>query len=130
MDAQLALVLVLLLPLLIAVILTVSARGIPLYTRVQQKLDTVVRVMRENITGIRVVKALSKEGYERRRFEAANGDMTDTDITAATVMAIPGPFMQLCLNTGLTLVVFLGASRVNDGLMKPGVILAFLTYVT
>ena len=129
MDAQLALVLVLLLPLLIAVILTVSARGIPLYTRVQQKLDTVVRVMRENITGIRVVKALSKEGYERRRFEAANGDMTDTDITAATVMAIPGPFMQLCLNTGLTLVVFLGASRVNDGLMKPGVILAFLTYV-
>ena len=129
MDAHLALVLVLLLPLLIAVILTVSARGIPLYTRVQQKLDTVVRVMRENITGIRVVKALSKEGYERRRFEAANGDMTDTDITAATVMAIPGPFMQLCLNTGLTLVVFLGASRVNDGLMKPGVILAFLTYV-
>ena len=129
MDAQLALVLVLLLPLLIAVILTVSARGIPLYTRVQQKLDTVVRVMRENITGIRVVKALCKEGYERRRFEAANGDMTDTDITAATVMAIPGPFMQLCLNTGLTLVVFLGASRVNDGLMKPGVILAFLTYV-
>ena len=76
-----------------------------------------------------MVKALSKEGYERRRFEAANGDMTDTDITAATVMAIPGPFMQLCLNTGLTLVVFLGASRVNDGLMKPGVILAFLTYV-
>ena len=62
------------------------------------------------------------------RFAAANDDMTKSDITAATIMAIPGPVMQLCLNTGLTLVVLIGAGRVNDGLMKPGVILAFLTY--
>ena len=128
MDAHLALVLVVLLPFLIAVILFVSSRGIPLYKKVQAKLDTIVRVMRENITGIRVVKALSKEDYEKRRFAAANDDMTASDIRAATIMAVPGPFMQLCLNTGLTLVVLIGAGRVNDGLMKPGVILAFLTY--
>ena len=129
MDPSLAMILVIMLPFLIAVILFVSSRGIPLYQRVQSKLDTIVRVMRENITGIRVVKALSKEDYERRRFAAANDDMTKSDITAATIMAIPGPFMQLCLNTGLTLVVLIGAGRVNDGLMKPGVILAFLTYI-
>ena len=128
MDAHLALILVIMLPFLIAVILFVSSRGIPLYKKVQAKLDTIVRVMRENITGIRVVKALSKEDYEMRRFAAANDDMTNSDIKAATIMAVPGPFMQLCLNTGLTLVVLIGAGRVNDGLMKPGVILAFLTY--
>ena len=128
MDAHLALILIIMLPFLIAVILFVSSRGIPLYKKVQSKLDTIVRVMRENITGIRVVKALSKEDYEMRRFAAANDDMTKSDIRAATIMAVPGPFMQLCLNTGLTLVVLIGAGRVNDGLMKPGVILAFLTY--
>ena len=128
MDRYLAMILVIMLPFLIAVVFIVSSKGIPIYARVQQKLDTVVRIMRENITGIRVVKALSKSDYERRRFDAANEDMTDSDITAGTVMAIPGPFMQLCLNVGLTLVVILGAKRVNDGFMEPGIILAFLTY--
>lgn len=128
MDFRLSLVLLVMLPVLIAVILLVSSRGIPLYTGVQQKLDNVVRIMRESITGIRVVKALSKEDYEKRRFAGANRDMTKADIRAATVMAVPGPFMQLCLNAGLTLVVYLGARRVDAGLTKPGVILAFLTY--
>ena len=128
MDAALAMILVVMLPILLLVVFVVSAKGIPMYNRVQQKLDVVVRVMRENITGIRVVKALSKTEYEKRRFAAANGDMTDQDITAGTVMAIPSPLMQLCLNLGLTLVVFIGARQVNDGSIEPGVILAFLTY--
>lgn len=128
MDAPLALVLVAMLPVLLAVVLAVSARGLPMYRRVQQKLDGVVRIMRENITGIRVVKALSKTEYEKRRFQQANDEMTASDIAAGTVMAIPSPFMQLCLNGGLTLVVLLGAVRVNAGTLEPGVILAFLTY--
>ena len=128
MDLNLALILICMVPVLIFVVLTVSLRGIPLFNRVQQRLDTVVRIMRENITGIRVVKALSKVGYEKRRFAQANDEMAHSDIVAGTVMAIPAPFMQLCLNTGLALVVILGARRVNAGLMRPGVILAFLTY--
>ena len=128
MDAKLAMVLVCLLPALIFVVFAVSAKGLPMYRRVQEKLDGVVRVMRENITGIRVVKALSKTEYEKRRFAAANDDMTRSDMAAGTVMAIPSPLMQLCLNGGLALVVVLGAERVNDGVMEPGVILAFLTY--
>lgn len=128
MDASLAMILVVMLPLLVLIVLAVSARGIPMYARVQDKLDTLVRIMRENITGIRVVKALSKAEYEKRRFAEANEDMTRTDIAASTVMAMPGPFMQFCLNVGLTLVVLLGARRVNAGSMEPGVILAFLTY--
>ena len=128
MDPGLAMILVVMLPFLILVVLTVSARGIPLFAAVQTKLDTLVRIMRENITGIRVVKALSKTEYEMRRFAGSNGEMADTDIRASTVMAIPGPFMQFCLNIGLTLVVLMGARRVNGGTLEPGVILAFLTY--
>ena len=128
MDASLATILFAILPVLIVVVLVVTARGLPMYTKVQQQLDTVVRVMRENITGIRVVKALSKTEYEKRRFAAVNGAMTDSDIAAGTVMAIPSPLMQLCLNGGLALVVYFGAIRVNSGAMEPGVILAFLTY--
>ncbi len=128
MDPVLASILCVMLPILLLVIFGVSRYGIPLYNRVQQRLDDVVRVMRENISGIRVVKALSKTEYEKRRFAGYNDAMADSDITAGTVMALPGPIMQLCLNVGLTLVVFLGAVRVNSGAAQPGVILAFLTY--
>ena len=128
MDRALAMILIVMLPFLICIVLFVSSRGIPLYTGVQKKLDSVVRIMRENITGIRVVKALSKGEHEKERFSLANEEMARTDMRAGTIMAIPGPFMQLCLNTGLTLVVIFGAVRVNRGQMQPGVILAFLTY--
>ncbi len=128
MDAHMALVMCVMAPVLILVCVTVSRKGIPLYNRVQEKLDRVVLIMREAITGIRVVKALSKEKYEKERFAAANNDMAASDIRASTIMAIPGPAMQMSLNIGLTAVVVLGAYRVNAGLMLPGVILAFLTY--
>jgi len=128
MDASLAMILLAMLPVLILVVFVVTSKGLPLYNQVQRRLDVVVRVMRENITGIRVVKALSKTEYEKRRFAQANRDMTDSDITAGTVMAVPSPFMQMCVNGGLTLVVLKGAARVNGGTMEPGVILAFLTF--
>ncbi len=128
MDAHLAAIMLVMLPVLMTIVIAVSAKGMPLFARVQEKLDSVVRVMRENITGIRVVKALSKSEYEKKRFAAVNDNMTQSDIRAATLMAIPGPFMQMSLNIGLSLVVVIGAGRVNAGLMKPGVILSFLTY--
>lgn len=128
MDFHLACILLVMLPFLIAVTILVSYRGIPMFQIVQRKLDSVVRIMRENITGIRVVKALSKTEYEKNRFAGANHEMARCDIAAGTVMAIPGLFIQTCLNIGLTLVVVIGAERVNSGQLEPGVILAFLTY--
>jgi len=128
MDPVLSGILCVMVPLLLIVVICVSRYGIPLYRQVQERLDGVVRVMREDITGIRVVKALSKTEYERERFAKYNDAMTKTDIKASTIMALPGPFMQMCLNTGLALVVWVGAGRVDQGLMKPGVIMAFLTY--
>ena len=128
MDFSLSMILLCMMPILILVIYIISSKGIPMFTKVQQKLDTVVRVMRENITGIRVVKALSKEEFEKHRFADANRELTKSDVAASTVMAMPGPVIQFLLNIGLSIVVFFGAYRVNIGQIKPGVILAFLTY--
>ena len=93
MDWVLSAVLCVMLPIMLVVILSVSRYGIPLYNKVQESLDDVVRVMRENITGIRVVKALSKTDYEKRRFAASNDAMTRNDVRASTIMALPGPIM-------------------------------------
>ncbi len=128
MDVGMAMVLCIISPLVIFCVVMLSLKGIPLFDRVQRFLDKVVRVMRENITGIRVVKALSKEEYEKKRFSEANGDLTRAERTASIVMSLPGPVMTFFLNIGLTLVVLVGAYRVNGGFAKPGVILAFLTY--
>jgi len=128
MDPVLSGILCAMVPIMLAVVVTISRKGIPLYKQVQNRLDNVVRTMRENISGIRVIKALSKTEYEKARFHRYNTEMANTDIRTGSFMAIPGPFMQLSLNVGLSLVVFVGASRVNSGAMKPGVILAFLTY--
>lgn len=128
MDPGLASILCVMAPIMIVVVVLVSMKGIPLYDRVQRSVDDIVRIMRENITGIRVVKALSKEEYEKRRYKAANEQMTGNDVKASIVMALPGPIMTLCLNVGLTIVVIVGAIRVNNGATQPGVILAFLTY--
>lgn len=128
MDPGLAAILCILAPIMIVLVVFVSRKGVPLFENVQKKVDDIVRVMRENITGVRVVKALSKEEYEKKRFYATNDDMTKADMTASIVMSLPGPLMSLFLNAGLTLVVYVGAVRVNNGVTEPGVILAFLTY--
>ena len=128
MDPGLASILCIMAPIMIVVIVCISRKGIPLYEKVQSCVDDIVRVMRENITGIRVVKALSKEDYEKRRFAQANEQMTRKDIKASMMMSLPGPIMTLFLNCGLVLVVVIGANRVNSGVTQPGVILAFLTY--
>ncbi len=130
MDPVLASILCVMAPVLLCVVVFISRKGVPLYDKVQQQMDAIVRVMRENITGIRVVKALSKTDYEKRRFRQTNDDLTRSDLKASIIMAIPGPSVQLCLNIGLVLVVILGAHRVNAGQSDPGVILAFLTYFT
>ena len=128
MDTGLAAILCIMAPILIVIVVFISFKGIPLYESVQQRVDDIVRIMRENITGIRVVKSLSKEPYEMRRFGTANDQMAGTDMKAGVIMALPGPIMQLFLNIGLTLVVIIGAKRVHSGEIDPGVILAFLTY--
>ncbi len=128
MDTGLAMILCIMAPIMIALVVFVSMKGIPLYEQVQRGMDDIVRVMRENITGIRVVKALAREEHEMERFSGSNREMARRDVRAGVIMSLPGPLVTLFLNIGLSLVVLVGARRVNDGLTDPGVILAFLTY--
>ena len=128
LDVGLALTLCVIAPIMVAAVAVVSIKGIPLFSNVQKKMDNATRVLRENITGVRVVKALSKEGYEIKRFEKANEELERSERTAGSIMSLPGPVSTLLLNIGLVLIVVVGARRVDSGLMKPGVILAFLTY--
>ncbi len=128
MDTGLASILCIMAPVMIVLVCFVSWKGIPLYNEVQKRMDVLVRLMRESITGIRVVKALGKEPYEEQRYSRANTGMTRQEIRASMIMSLPGPIVTLFLNIGLTLVVLVGAQRVNDGHTEPGVILAFLTY--
>ena len=130
MDAALALILIALLPIIAVVVYFVTKTSLPLYTRQQSVLDRVVRTVQENITGIRVIKALSKTEYEKQRFHTVNEELTAVDQKAGTITAITNPTASLTLNLGLTLVVVLGAVRVNNGQMLPGVIVAFLQYFT
>ena len=128
MDTGLAMILCIMAPVMILLVCFVSWKGIPLYNEVQRRMDVLVRRMRESITGIRVVRALSKESYEENRFGEANTRMARQEVKAGVIMSLPGPIVTLFLNIGLTLVVLVGARQVNDGQTAPGVILAFLTY--
>lgn len=128
MDRGMAMILAVMAPLIIAIVVFISRKGIPLYTTVQKKLDEVVRIMRENISGIRVIKALGKEKREIHHFEMADKDMEKSEIKAGFTMALPTSIVKVFMNIGLVLVVIIGAIRVSEGTMKPGVILAFLSY--
>jgi len=130
LDATLALVLIAMLPIIALVVYLVTKTTIPLYTNVQAVLDKVVRVVQENITGIRVIKALSKTEDEKKRFHSVNEELTVTDQKAGTIAAITNPTSSLVLNLGLTVVVLVGALQVNAGHTQPGMIVAFLQYFT
>ena len=130
MDAPLALVLIGLLPIIGVVVYFVTKYSVPLYTKQQAALDRVVRTVQENITGIRIIKALSKTEYEKDRFNDVNSELTAIDTKAGLITTITNPVATLTLNLGLTLVVVLGAVRVNSGNIESGVIVAFLQYFT
>ncbi len=109
-------------------IFAVTRRGIPRYTAAQTAVDDVVRILRENAAGVRVVKAMACQDRERERFAAANEAARRAEEDAGCVMAAANPLTGFFLNTGLVLVILVGAFRVNDGVMDAGQIVGFLSY--
>lgn len=130
LEPSLAVILLIACPLLAGVVVFVSRKGIPLYTTVQRAVEGLVRTVRENAAGVRVIKALSKSEYERTRFDRANRGVAEAEKRAGRVMAISNPVVSFLLNAGLMAVILVGAMRVDAGLMQPGVIIAFLSYFT
>lgn len=130
LEPVLSLVLIATLPFVGIMVYYVSKKGVPYYSEFQMYVDKLVRIVRENIIGIRVIKALSKTEYEKSRFEKINKDTSDKEKKASIVMGISSPMMNLILNLGLSIVIIVGAFRVNSGTTEPGKIVAFLTYFT
>lgn len=130
LDPVLTVVLVGVLPFTLVAAVIISKRGIPLFAQLQKRVDTLVRTVRENVTGARVIKALSKAEYEKQRFQRVNQSVVAAETKANRTMAATPPLMDFFLNAGLTLVILVSAYRVNAGLTQPGVIIAFLTYFT
>lgn len=127
-DTFLAFVLIALLPVILFVVILISKVSIPFYDRLQNSLDQLIRVVRENITGIRIIKALAKEDFEKDKFNQVNQDVSKREKTAGYIIALLNPLMNLILNMGLVVIVYIGAYRVIEGLSKSGSIIAFLSY--
>jgi ATP-binding cassette subfamily B protein len=130
LDPVLATVLIGIMPVMAVLITQVSRKSMPLFAGLQQAFDGFVRVVREDINGIRVIKALSKTDYEKSRFDAINTKVVNQEKKARMTVAVISPALNICLNLGLVGVVVVGAYGVNNGTSEVGIILAFMTYFT
>ncbi len=128
-DAGLSWLVVVAMPILAGSIFLIARRMTPLFRLMQKRIDAVNRVLREQITGIRVVRAFVREPYETDRFSAANGDLTSTATSVGRLMASIFPVVMLVLNLSSVAVLWFGAQRVDSGQMQIGALTAFLTYL-
>lgn len=130
LDSVLALVLVAVIPFIGVIMIFISKKAIPMYMKLQHTVDTMVRMVREDSAGIRVIKALSKGEYEKKKFADINEEVVQKEKKAGVTMALMNPAVNILLNFGLVLVIVVGAYRVNSGFTSVGKILAFTTYFT
>jgi ATP-binding cassette subfamily B multidrug efflux pump len=128
-DLGLSWLIVVSVTVLVAAIALIVSKMVPLFRRMQTRIDIVNRVLREQITGIRVVRAFVREPFERKRFGAANADLTDTALRVGRLMAYMFPTVLLVLNVSSVAVLWFGAHRIQDGEMQIGSLTAFLSYL-
>ena len=130
MDQKLALVMIATLPLIFIVVYSISRKGVPLYAKVQQAVDGMVRVVREDAQGIRVIKALSKVDYENNRYQNANLALKKSETKAGVIMGVVNPVMTLLMNGGIVAVIAVAAYFVSIGQSSATTVIAFMQYFT
>ena len=128
-DGGLSWILTVSIPVLVICILTVVSRMVPQFRKMQERIDTVNRVLREQITGIRVVRAFVREPAEAERFGDVNADLTDTALRAGRLQAFFFPIVILVLNSSSVAVLWFGSGRIDKGQMQIGALIAFLSYL-
>jgi ATP-binding cassette subfamily B protein len=129
MNARLSLLLVVILPVMAAFIAVVVRKALPMFRRLQDKLDGINRLMRENLAGIRVIRAFDRTEHEERRFGDANDDLTATTLRVTRLFALMMPTIMLILNLSTVAVMWFGSILVRNGDMEIGNLTAFLTYL-
>ena len=130
MDSYLALAMIAVLPFIFVTVYFISKKGIPLYTRVQSSVDKMVRVVREDSQGIRVIKALSKSEHEHNRFDKVNRRLVSDEQRAGITMGAVNPVMTVLMNLGIVAVIAFSAARVQSGKSDPETVIAFMQYFT
>ena len=130
MDPKLALVMLIMLPLIFIIVYSISRMGVPLYSKVQQSIDGMVRVVREDAQGIRVIKALSKVDYENARYNTANAALKHNETRAGVIMGIVNPIMTLLMNAGIVAVLAVSAYFVASNRSSTSTVIAFMQYFT
>lgn len=128
-DVQLSWLIAVAVPVLLIAVGLIIVRMVPLFRKMQKRIDTVNRVLREQLTGIRVVRAFVREDIETARFAQANDDVTDTALRAGRLMALAFPVVMLVLNVSSVAVIWFGSFRIEDGSMQVGTLIAFLSYL-
>ncbi|MGH2474583.1 MAG: ABC transporter permease, partial [Candidatus Limnocylindrales bacterium] len=128
-DVPLSGLLVVVLPLMAIVIAAVMSRAIPLFRAMQVKIDRINQVMRETLSGMRVIRAFVRTRHEEGRFDAANRDLFETTLSVGRLFAVTIPVMTAILNLSTVAVIWFGASRVSEGGMQVGALTAFLQYL-
>lgn len=128
-DFLLSLVILLAIPFIALVIYVIMKKGYPLFQGVQKRLDHLNTVLRENLTGIRVIRAFAKEKSERTRLKHANEDLTNISIAVNRLMAMTMPLMMLLMNVTIVLIIWFGGIRIEQQSMQIGDLMAFIQYV-
>ncbi|GIF10027.1 ABC transporter ATP-binding protein [Actinoplanes teichomyceticus] len=128
-DVPLSALLLVIIPILIGVVAVIITRMRPLFRGLQVKLDRVNQVMREQITGIRVIRAFVRDERERARYEVANDELTQISLKAGKIMALMFPTVLLIVNISSVAVLWFGGHRIDEGAMLVGALTAFLSYL-
>jgi ATP-binding cassette subfamily B multidrug efflux pump len=128
-NARLSLIIVFILPVIIIAIIIVTKKGVPLFKAIQTKIDRLNQILRENLMGVRVIRAFNRVDYEKDRFKVANKDITDITIKVSKIMAIVMPAITLALNFTIIAVIWYGSINIDRGTMQVGDLMAFIQYV-
>jgi len=128
-NVRLSWLLVVIIPVMLAVIGLIMRRAIPLFRSVQTKIDKINRVLRENLTGIRVIRAFVRTRHEEARFAEANIDLTDTSLRVTRLFAVTFPAVMLIINGSSIAILWFGGHLIDSGDMPIGNLTAFLSYI-
>ncbi|CEN21901.1 ABC transporter ATP-binding protein [Paraclostridium sordellii] len=129
-DSKLSLIILVSIPILILSIYLIASKAIPLFKKMQKNVDKLNRVLRENLTGIRVIRVFNKYELEKQKFEKASFQLSDIAIKANRTITLLMPIMMLLVNLSIIAVVWFGGIRIDKGNMQVGDLIAFIQYLT
>lgn len=129
-DAKSAVTFAVTIPVMSAAVMTIMLITIPLYKKVQAKLDSLLGITRENLSGVRVIRAFRKENAEYERFVSTNGDLTRSQKFVGRISALMNPLTYVLINCGVIALVWVGALRVNSGTISQGQVVALYNYMS